>query len=367
MRQEDNSIITLCPSIGQFFINELPLLLLCVAMLLIGGLPGCAYSTLLLVFSLLFSLCLLYRFIYLRSIRYHIGSEQLICEHGVFQRSVNYMELYRVVDFAEHQTLIQQLCGLKSVTVLSMDRTTPKLEMTGISNSYDVVSVIRPRVETNKRRKGVYEITIVTANPLEWMALAEGNEAINGEIEKEIKGQTKTALLQNTIAAEFTKIHEWEKKYNSYLKTASGYASSLKACTYLYDDGVKIFITLCKMRKAINNNPQGIVATLSMNNLYMETATELVSVFTLLKDAVAKGGKENMLTGAERSKTLWALNDKLSAFSKKLHRLYLSIRYYTMTDVWNGVTAGMIDRSNGEIATQALSRWRRAGRMTISD
>ena len=90
MRQEDNSIITLCPSIGQFFINELPLLLLCVAMLLIGGLPGCAYSTLLLVFSLLFSLCLLYRFIYLRSIRYHIGSEQLICEHGVFQRSVNY-------------------------------------------------------------------------------------------------------------------------------------------------------------------------------------------------------------------------------------------------------------------------------------
>ncbi|QUT68557.1 hypothetical protein INE83_04063 [Bacteroides uniformis] len=69
-----------------------------------------------------------------------------------------------------------------------------------------------------------------------------------------------------------------------------------------------------------------------MNNLYIETATELVSVFTLLNDAVAKGGKENMLTGAERSKTLWALNDKLSAFSRKLHLLYLSIRYYTLND-----------------------------------
>ena len=159
MRQEESTVITLRPSIGQFFINELSLLLLCVAMLLIGGLPGCAYSTLLLVFSFLFSLCLLYRFIYLRSIRYHIGSEQLICEHGVFQRSVNYMELYRVVDFAEHQTLLQQLCGLKDITVLSMDRTTPKLEMTGINNSFDVVSMIRARVETNKRRKGVYEIT----------------------------------------------------------------------------------------------------------------------------------------------------------------------------------------------------------------
>lgn len=207
---------------------------------------------------------------------------------------------------------------------------------------------------------------IVSANPLEWMALAEGNEAINGEIEKEIKGQAKTAMLQNTIAAEFTKIHDWEKKYNSYLKTASGYASSLKACTHLYDDGVRIFVTLGKLRKAIADNPQGIVATMSMNNLYMETATELVSVFTLLKDAVAKGGRENMLTGADRSKTLWALNDKLGAFCKKLHRLYLSMRYYTMTDVWNRVTAGMIDRSNGEIAVQALGRWRRAGRLTIS-
>lgn len=207
----------------------------------------------------------------------------------------------------------------------------------------------------------------VTANPLEWMALAEGNEAINGEIEKEIKGQTKTAMLQSTIAAEFTKIHEWEKKYNSYLKTASGYASSLKACTHLYDDGVRIFITLGKMRKAISENPQGIVATMSMNNLYIETATELVSVFTLLKDAVAEGGTENMLTGAERSKTLWALNDKLGGFSKKLHRLYLSIRYYTMSDVWYSVTAGMTDRSNGEIATQALGRWRKAAAVTRND
>lgn len=69
---------------------------------------------------------------------------------------------------------------------------------------------------------------IVASNPLEWMALAEGNELINNQIDKQINGQTKTAILQNTIAAEFNQIHKWEKKYNSYLKTANGYASSLK-------------------------------------------------------------------------------------------------------------------------------------------
>lgn len=203
---------------------------------------------------------------------------------------------------------------------------------------------------------------IVTANPLEWMALAEGNELIDGQMESQIKGQTQTAMLQNTIAAEFNQIHGWQEKYNRYLKTAGGYASSLKACTHLYNDGVRIFITLGKLRKAVSDNPQGIAATLSMNNLYMETATELVSVFTLLKDAVAKGGPENMLTGAERSMTLWALNDKLELFGKKLHQLHLSIRYYTLTDVWNNATAGMLDRSYGEVASMAMERWRRAAR-----
>lgn len=204
------------------------------------------------------------------------------------------------------------------------------------------------------------EAQIASSNPLEWAVLAEGNELINGQIEKQIKGQTKTALLQNSIAAEFNRIHKWEKQYNSYLKTASGYASSLKACTHLYNDGVRIFFTLGKLGKAVKDNPQGIVAGMGMNNLYIETATELVTVFTLLNDAVAKGGNENMLTGAERSETLWALNDRLSAFSRKLHLLYLSIRYYTLNDLWNNVTAGMLDRDNGEAARMALSHWRRA-------
>ena len=111
---------------------------------------------------------------------------------------------------------------------------------------------------------------IAASNPLEWVALAEGNELINSQIDKQIKGQTQTAVLQNSIAAEFNRIHQWEKEYNSYLKTASGYASSLKACTHLYNDGVRIFLTLGKLGKAIKDNPQGIIAGMSMNNLYIE-------------------------------------------------------------------------------------------------
>ena len=200
---------------------------------------------------------------------------------------------------------------------------------------------------------------VVTSNPGEYTILATGNNLINGTVKSEAQAQRNTALAQNVMAGEFTKMKQWEKDYNSYLKTVTNYASALKAATHIYDDGVRILLTLGKLSKAVNNNPQGIAATVSMNNLYMETTTEMLSVFTLLKDAIAKGGSTNMLTGAERSKTLWELEDKLSSFSHKLHLLYISIRHYRMSDVWNRATAGMIERDKHEVALQSLSHWKR--------
>lgn len=369
------------PHSMQFAIDELPLLLLCLAGYGCAWIENLAGSGILSGASVLCSLYLLYRFIYLRRTEYLISSEQIIYRHGVFSRSCDYMELYRVVDFREHRSFLQQLTGLKTVSVYSGDRMTPKLDIRGVEYRTNLVDHIRERVETNKQRRVFMRLQTVSllllmsilwvqravaqyvqTNPLEWMALAEGNEAINGEIESQTDGQLRTAALQNTIAAEFNKIHEWERKYSSYLQTASGYASSLKAATTLYEDGVRIFISLGRLRKAVSNNPLGVIATLSMNNLYIETATELVTVYTLLRNAVATGGPQNMLTGAERSETMWALADKLGAFNKKLNKLCLSIRYYTMMDVWNNITSGMIDRDNSEIAHLALDRWKRAAR-----
>ena len=228
---------------------------------------------------------------------------------------------------------------------------------------------------TNKRRfivalilpvlllgAGNLRAQIVVANPLEWAVLVEGNELIDGQIKNEIEGQTQTAVLQGTIAAEFTQIKNWENKYNAYLKTVDGYASSLMAATHLYNDGVRLFINLCDIKKAIASNPQGVAATFSMNNLYAETATELIAVYSTLRDAVATGGEGNMLTGAERSKTLWLIEDRLKALNHKLSLLSLSLRYYTISDVWYNATEGIVGRTNGDIARQAQSRWTRASR-----
>lgn len=201
---------------------------------------------------------------------------------------------------------------------------------------------------------------IVSTNPLEYAAMIEGNELIGSQIDTQMKNQLKTAALQNTMATEFMQIKKWEDKYSCYLQSAEGFASTLKAGTTLYHDGVHIFLALGHLRKAVCDNPQGLVSTAAMNDLYIETATELVSVFTLLNDAIAQGGTENMLTGAERAQTMWELEDKLGRFGRKLRQLYLSIRYYTMADVWNEYTAGIWYTDNAQIAHSAYSRWRRA-------
>lgn len=151
--------IVLQPHRMQFVIDELPSIIVCAAGWIYGGMEERPFTAFAVSVAVLFSLVLLYRFIYLRRTRYYIGSEQIISKHGVLSRKTDYMEQYRIVDFVEHQSFMQQLCGLKTVRIFSMDRNTPRLDLVGIRRNLDVVTLIRERVEYNKRKKGIYEIT----------------------------------------------------------------------------------------------------------------------------------------------------------------------------------------------------------------
>ena len=201
------------------------------------------------------------------------------------------------------------------------------------------------------------------SNPLQYVEIETGHNNINDQIKKQTKAQEKTGLLQATISAEFTKIKQWEGKYNSYLKTARGYAEAIKAGTSLYAEGVETLRHIHEIRKAVAANPQGIGASVAMNNIYVETAAELIRTYRLLKVSVALGTNVNMLTGAERTELLWNLNDALDQLNRKLRRLAMSIAFYNLGDVWNNATAGMVERSHAQVAADAIDRWKRAQRV----
>lgn len=202
------------------------------------------------------------------------------------------------------------------------------------------------------------------SNPAQVVAIGEGQKLVNDQINSQTTGMQKTAVRQGAIATEFTIMKGWESKYNSYLKTPRGFAEALQAGTTLYADGVETLQHLYELQRAINANPAGIGATLVMTDLYMEIAQEFVKTYRLLKVSIAKGGSENMMTGAERTEMLWQLSDALARMNSKLRMLAISIAYHNLTDVWNQATAGIVPKSHSDIARDALDRWKRASEVS---
>jgi len=76
MQRTCHKTIVIHPHTGQFVINELPTLVLCGTVWVYGGMEGLPLTAIATVIALILSLLLLYRYLYLRRIRYCIGTEQ---------------------------------------------------------------------------------------------------------------------------------------------------------------------------------------------------------------------------------------------------------------------------------------------------
>ena len=104
-------------------------------------------------------LYLIYRYLYITRMVYVVTSEQLKYEYGIFSCQKDFVELYRVVDYSEQRSFLQLLLGVKTISIYSGDRTHPHLDLIGIDNNLDLISIIRERVEVNKKRHNIHEFT----------------------------------------------------------------------------------------------------------------------------------------------------------------------------------------------------------------
>ena len=153
------NIITLRPHWGQYIISQGFMFLVSLVLFLVAGHDAITFKMPFLVLGTVTMLMTLYGCLYLSKIQYIISAEQLIIQQGVFHRTSDYIELYRIVDFGEQRDILEQFFGLKTISIYSGDRTNPKLDICGVQEKVDVVGIIRERVEYNKQIKGVYEIT----------------------------------------------------------------------------------------------------------------------------------------------------------------------------------------------------------------
>ena len=204
------------------------------------------------------------------------------------------------------------------------------------------------------------QISATTSNPGEYLAIKKGEDNILSEISAQTNYRKKEAGIQAELSATTAKIRNWEQQYNKYLKTTKGFADRIAADCQLYLEGVQTLNALWEVSAAKKINPQGIFATMSMNNLYMETAIQFIKTYRSLKKVCKKGGDGNMLNGAERTQLIWNLERELEQLNSKLRRLAVSISVFSFEDVWNRAIAGKIDKSNCMLALEARNRMRRA-------
>ena len=206
-------------------------------------------------------------------------------------------------------------------------------------------------------------ISATTTHPLQYPIIIEGESGLRQQQKRQTDALVKISGIQYVMGFEDTKMRQWQEKYNKYLKTVDGFADKIHAGTTLYAEGVEVLRNLYDIKRACTMNPQGIAATFAMNDIYNEVLISFVKVYRILQVSVKTGGKNNMLTNADRVELLWRLNTEMEELNSRLRRLATSLYYYNLIDVWNQYTIGMTDRGVKQIAGEAFDRWKRCNKV----
>jgi membrane protein YdbS with pleckstrin-like domain len=96
----------------------------------------------------------------MRTTRYRITSYRIDFERGLLRKRIDTLELWHVDDIKFEQGLVDRMMNVGNITVISGDRTTPKLELDGIPDPRKIFDALKERVIAVKRQRGVVKMDI---------------------------------------------------------------------------------------------------------------------------------------------------------------------------------------------------------------
>ena len=108
----------------------------------------------------------LYRWILNRSTIYELTTQRLRITHGILNRRLDELELYRVKDYVMEQPLFLRALGLGNISIHTSDASTPQLTLQAIANVADVREKLRNAVQAERDRKRVRELDVDDSSPL---------------------------------------------------------------------------------------------------------------------------------------------------------------------------------------------------------
>lgn len=95
-----------------------------------------------------------------RSHAYRLTTERLLTTEGIFSKTTESLELYRVKDIRMRQPFLQRLSGLESVELITSDNDTPDLVIDHVPQRLQLGDKIRRQVEACRVAKRTSEVEL---------------------------------------------------------------------------------------------------------------------------------------------------------------------------------------------------------------
>ena len=87
-----------------------------------------------------------------------LTDQRLILRRGVFSRTTDYVELYRIKDSHFTQPFLERMIGLGTIRLRTTQDSAPLVELSGMKSPEPLWNQIRALVEARRDAKGVREI-----------------------------------------------------------------------------------------------------------------------------------------------------------------------------------------------------------------
>lgn len=95
-----------------------------------------------------------------KTLRYRVSNYRIDFERGLLSRSIDTLELWHVEDISFHQSLVDRILGVGTITIISSDDTTPRLELKSLPKPRQLFESLKQRVIAVKRQRGVVKMDI---------------------------------------------------------------------------------------------------------------------------------------------------------------------------------------------------------------
>ncbi len=95
------------------------------------------------VVSVLAVLIFAFKIILLKSTMYEVSVDRIEWERGIFNRKIDNIDMFRVVDMKLHRTITDCILGIGTVTIFTKDKTDPEFDFYKVRNPRKIFNILK--------------------------------------------------------------------------------------------------------------------------------------------------------------------------------------------------------------------------------